>query len=188
MKTTTDRWIRVALGCIGIFGLSTLAVAQNECPARPTLKIDVHTLDFSEQKPICVQPNGTFRIKLKPQGDYVIDPAKISVGAKQGSIPVQKVSINGNNVMKVKVGNFQSGTEHGYWIRVDDVGILDPRVRINTNYLALTPEMELMDDYTLDNFGISLLQLRDIDHYFQEEFNTSITDVTRSFGELSEGE
>jgi hypothetical protein len=48
--------------------------------------------------------------------------------------------------------------------------------------------MELMDDYTLDNFGISLLQLRDIDHYFQEEFNTSITDVTRSFGELSEGE
>ena len=186
MKTTTGFTLRALATCAGLFGLAVTAMAQDDCPPRPTLKIDFHTLDFSETRPICVRPNGTFRIKLKAQGDYVLDHSKITVGAKEGSIPVQKVSINGNDVMKVKVGSFPSGTEHGYWIEVEGVGVLDPRVRINTGYLALTLEMELMDDYTLDNFGVSLLQLRDIDRYFMEEFDTSITDVTRSLGEMRE--
>jgi hypothetical protein len=39
-----------------------------------------------------------------------------------------------------------------------------------------------MDDYALDNFGLSLLDLKEIDGYFQQEFDTTITEVTRSLG------
>ena len=119
----------------------------------------------------------------------MIDPDKIHVKEKMGPGKIEKKSIDEESlVMRVKVSGYPSGTDAEFMIIVDDVGELDPRVRINNNFLIYTIEQEAMDDYTLDNFGISLMDLKAIDGHFQEEFDTSITDVTRSLGESNEAE
>jgi hypothetical protein len=189
MKTSKRVFAQVIAICVATSGLAATAGAQANCPARPNLKIDKHTLDYSEHRPICVNPNGVFRIKLKPQGTFVIDPDKIRVKEKAGPGKIEKKGIDDESlVMRVKVSGYPSGADAEFMIIVDDVGQLDPRVRINNSFLALTIEQELMDDYALDNFGLSLLDLKEIDGYFQQEFDTTITDVTRSLGATTEAE
>jgi hypothetical protein len=183
MKTITRTTVTGIALCLAALGVANPAMAQVQCPGRPTLKIDFHTLNFSEHKPICVRPNGVFRIKLKAKGTYTLDYSKIDVEGKTGPGTFTKLSINpDNDVMRVRVSGYPVDTEAEFMIIVDGVGELDPRVRINNSFLALTIDQELMDDYALDNFGLSLLDLKEIDGYFQQEFDTTITEVTRSLG------
>jgi hypothetical protein len=183
MKTNTQTVLAGIALCMAALGIANPAMGQVECPVRPTLKIDIHTLDFSEHRPICVRQNGVFRIKLKAQGNYTLDYSLIDVERKAGPGTFEKLGINpANDVMRVRVSGYPVDTEAGFMIIVEDVGELDPRVRINNSFLALTIEQEQMDDYALDNFGLSLMDLKEIDGYFQQEFDTTITDVTRSLG------
>ncbi len=60
MKKKKGLISQVTLVCLGAL-LATASANAQQCPQTPTLKIDEHTLDFSENKPICVRKNGTFK-------------------------------------------------------------------------------------------------------------------------------
>ncbi|MDH4048451.1 MAG: hypothetical protein OEW68_10260 [Gammaproteobacteria bacterium] len=180
MKTTTSILLRAAVICAGIFAMSASANAQ-QCPAMPKLKIDFHTLDFTEPKPVCVRRNGFFGIKLKALGDYQLDYSKVSVEQKSGIEQITKDDLVGNDVMLVKVGNFTAGgPDPGYKIHVDGVGTLDPRVRIIPSYIAFAPNHVAAEDYMLEDYGLSISGLQELDQYLRENFQTSVVDMLKA--------
>jgi hypothetical protein len=176
MKTTTSFISRAALACLAVFAAATSAQAQ-DCPGMPKLKIDTHTLDFSENKPVCVRANGIFKIRLKAQNDYQLDYDDVTVREKAGSTDIRKVDVNSQGVMQVQVGNFTVGTEPEYKIVVTGVGQLDPRVRIIPSYQALSSNFEAIENHLLDQYQLSLSGLLEMDRYLREEYHTSVADV-----------
>lgn len=178
MKMTTVSLVWAVSVCLGILGVTASAVADDECLTRPpVLTIGIHTLALSENRPVCVKPEGNFRIKLKALPGYTLDANKIKIKAKRGFTRIEDVIVDSENWLHVEVGKFAPDTVHAYWIKVDDVGVLDPRVRINTNAFAYTAAMESMESYTLNNFDISLQELLAVDQHLRDEFHTNISDV-----------
>ncbi|MDH5501849.1 MAG: hypothetical protein OEY72_12195 [Gammaproteobacteria bacterium] len=180
MKTITSFMIQAVFVCLGIFGIAASASAAGECPNRPVLLIDNHTLALSEEEPVCVKRNGVFRIKLVAGEGYTLDTSKVTVSQKEGGIKIEKENVIGNDVMKVRVGAFPIDSVPEYTITVEGVGILDPRVRINSNYPDFSLTNELIDEYLLDEYGLSLLDLQGLDQHLQETYNASISDLLLS--------
>ncbi|MEQ9561940.1 MAG: hypothetical protein RLN69_05420 [Woeseiaceae bacterium] len=181
MRTIRKLTVLASLVCLGLSSATAVAEAGDCVKKRPKLKIDFHTLDFSEKKPICVKSNGVFTIKLKPLGDYVIVPSKISVAHKHIPDVIEKSVVTSNNILRVRVGSLPDDSLHEFLIKVDGVGVLDPRVRINNNLALLSPEQLDMNDFAQDMFGVGLLELEDLNEYFMEEYDTSIADILMSF-------
>jgi hypothetical protein len=179
MKKTIHVAAQAMLVCLGVFVCTAAANAQ-QCPGLPSLKIDEHTLDFSENKPVCVRPNGTFRIRLKPQNGYPLDYDDVTVRQKAGPTRIKKKKIDAQGVMTVTVGNFTVGTEPQYKITVAGVGVLDPRVRIIPTYLALQSNYGEIEDYLLAQYGLSLSGLKDMDQYLRDEYHTDVTEILRN--------
>ena len=175
------------LACLGVFSVTTTTNAQ-QCPPRPTLKIDEHTLDFSEKRSVCVRKNGTFRIKLKPENSYPLDYDDVTVKQKKGWTPIRKKSVNGQGIMTVEVGNFPAGTDPAYKIKVKGVGVLDPRVRIIQSYLSLNPAYENIEDHLLEEYGLSFSGLLEIDQHLQEEYGTSLSEILVTIWKLDKEE
>jgi len=171
--------LQTALLCLAFLLAGAPAHAQ-QCPQRPKLKIDAHTLDFSEKIPVCVRRNGTFRIKLIPLNNYPLDYDDVTVRQKAGWTKIKKKSVNGQGVMVVDVGNFQVGTDPAYKIRVAGVGVLDPRVRIIPSYLAFHESFEEIEDRLIEDYGLSLSGLLEIDQLLQEEYDTSIPEILQT--------
>ncbi len=169
MKNTKGLISRITLVCLGVFVITASAHAQ-QCPPIPTLKIDEHTLDFSEKEAICVRRNGTFRIQLIPQNNYQLDHNGVKVREKSGSLKIRKKRITAQNVLIVKVGDFPVGTEPKYKIKVAGVGVLDPRVRITHTFVSQREIYNEIDDHLVADYGLTLGELIKIDDYIREEY------------------
>lgn len=176
MKKKPGLMIQATLLCLGFLLAGASAQAQ-QCPQRPNLKIDAHTLDFSEKIPVCVRRNGTFRIKLIPLNGYPLDYDDVIVRQKSGWKKIKKKSVNGQGVMTVDVGDFPVGTDPAYKIKVKGVGVLDPRVRIIHSFLAFHDGLEDIEDRLLEDYGLSLSGLLEMDQLLEDEFDTSLVSL-----------
>lgn len=187
MKTITVSLVRAGIICLGVFAMVALAIADDDCLKKvPKLRIGVHTLDLVDKQPVCVKPNGNFSIQLIALDGYTIDRKNIKVKAKRGFKKIEDVILDSDNRLHIEVGDFDTDTDQEYLIKITGVGVLDPRVRINTNAFALTSEMQALDVYAMNNYDISLLELMDLDQHFQDEYHTNISDAVRMLKATSE--
>lgn len=132
-----------------------------ECPPPNELQLTVgqYQLNLNEKKPICVTVPGTFKIKIinPPNSDVNIGVGEVTVEAKSSA----GLSIEGSNdapVNKVTVeveGTAEKGDEFSFLIRVEGVGVLDPKVRVVDNDTMMLLTSEAFYD-ALDTLGLSL--------------------------------
>ena len=135
----------LAVLAIALSVLATPSQAQ-ECARARSLLLTVYTyhLDLNDRMPVCVTlsdiDNGTaeFRIRIQDR-DHLVFLGSVKIEAKNSEDA--KINISGINdkefneiIVKVSLVNDSIrpalDEEYEYFIQVDGVGILDPRIRI----------------------------------------------------------
>lgn len=144
------------LGCVA----STNA-QPNDCAQLTNLKltVDEYQLSLNDKKPICVTTPGTFKIVIHQPGNstVTIGAGDVTVSAKANT----GLTINGSNdapVNKITVtvdGDADINDEFGFWINVDGVGNLDPKVRVVGSSTMLNLKSQELYD-TLDTLSLTL--------------------------------
>ena len=123
---------------------ATPTYADEECADKLVLRlvVDKYMLRLNDKKPICVTAPGKFRIKIKQPADASVNvPAGTArVHEKEGSgLQIRGDNSDVANKIKVTVtGTAETADEFDFLIEVDNVGILDPRIKIidpDTNLL-----------------------------------------------------
>jgi hypothetical protein len=144
------------LGCAASTNAQT-----SECAKQTDLKltVDENQLSLNDKKPICITVPGTFKIVIHQPGN-----ATVTIGAGDVTVSAKAstgLTISGNNnapVNKITVtvdGEADIDDEFGFWINVDGVGKLDPKVRVVGSSTMLN--LQAQDFYdTLDTLGLTL--------------------------------
>ena len=146
----------MTLGCAA----STNAQAPL-CPPLNNLKltVDEYHLSLNDKRPICVTTPGTFTITIHQPGNstVTIAPGDATVEQKEGS----SLTIVGNNEasagkIKINVSGNPGGDDiFEFWIKVRNVGALDPKVRVIPSSVLTILKSEAFYD-TLDILDLTL--------------------------------
>ena len=180
MKNQENFRLGTVLVCLCGIVAVTPAEAGN-CNNKPVLTIDKHTLDFDGHKPVCIKKDESFIIKVKAKGNFDINYADIDVREKvEGAGKIRRGDIDDNGNMTVTVEGYSVGTEPAYRIIVKDIGELDPRVRINGNYLMLNPDFGVIENYLMNEYEMDLAGLLQLDQHLQDQYNTNVAEVLRT--------
>jgi len=138
-----------------------IAAAQVACPGPAELlfKVGKYSMDLQDKKPICVTLPGTFTIKIiNPPGSGVsIDSGDVTVKQKDGvGLTIDGSNTATTNKLVVTVeGTADVGDEFDFLIKVDGIGVLDPKVRVvGSNTMFLLQSRVVYE--TLDYFGLSM--------------------------------
>jgi hypothetical protein len=156
------------------FAAVTLVALQSACAAPPPdcpnggelkLTVGLYELSLNEKKPICVTVPGEFKIKIhNPQSSGV------SVGAGDATVGGKStggITINGSNdapVNKITVvlnGTADLGDEFEFWINVEGVGKLDPKVKVVDNDLMMALKSEWYYG-ALNTLGLSIEEANEL--------------------------
>ncbi len=137
--------IVTTLGC-----MSTASAQDCADVAALRLIVDKYHLRLNDKRPICITVPGKFKIKIKqPAGASVtVNAGDVTVTEKTGSA----LDIEGDNAAvanKVRVevdGPALVEEEFDFWIKVEGVGELDPRVRVIDNDSLNQVKKKLIDD------------------------------------------
>ncbi len=152
---------------LGVFSAFALISIQSACalppdcpaPDRLILHVAKYELGFNEKKPVCVTTSDNFKIKI-------VGPGSRPAGIAAGDVVVEGkkcdgLTITGNNSAnknKITVevdGNAAINYECEFLIRVEGVGILDPKVRVVDNETIMNLQYVTLHDF-LDTLDISL--------------------------------
>lgn len=185
--------IRLYLSVIAVVtvGFSTLVSGQTNPPeetgcseVNPVLILDADTLDFHQRGFPCVNRNDVFRIRLLFQNGFTTDvPNTVSVGSKTstGSIKIKKY-VPEKQLLRIQVGDIPGDYE--YFIKVDGVGTIDPRVRVINNAISdVTPadgvaeRLEEVNNYLIEELGVDLTELENSDLVLKEATSCNITEA-----------
>jgi len=148
-------------------GTATLACAVStsaqtpDCPPLNNLKltVDEYHLSLNDKRPICVTLPGTFKITIHQPGNatVAIGAGDVTVRAKESTgltidgsndAPINKVTVNVD-------GDADADDIFAFWIEVEGVGTLDPRVRVIPSSQLLSLKSEAFYD-TLDTLDLTL--------------------------------
>ena len=156
--------MKMILLLLGIVTLGCAASTSAQAPLCPPLNnlklnVDEYHLSLNDKRPICITSPGTFKITIQQPGNstVAIGPGDVTVMAKEGS----GLTIEGNNnapVNKVTVnvsGNSNPGDIFAFWIHVDGVGTLDPKVRVIPSNQMLSLKSEAFYN-ALDTLDLTL--------------------------------
>jgi len=136
------------------------ACAQTPKCAKPNdivLTVGQYSLDLEQKNPVCVTAPDTFKIKIKDKTGGTVAAGDATVEKKNCS----GLTIVGNNIdnkkkIAVNVGGAsEKGYECEFLIRVKNVGVLDPRVRV----VGSSFKMQLTSDAfydTLDTLDLTV--------------------------------
>jgi len=142
---------------------ATSAYAGHHCANLPGLMLTVkeYHLDLNDNRPICVTVPGEFKIIIhSPPGSGVsVGSGEVSVGQKDDSDEPDVVIFGDNTSPTNKIsvyleGDAEVGDEFEFWINVEGVGMLDPRVRVIDNDALMRQQYDAVDD-TMDAFGLT---------------------------------
>ncbi len=115
------------------------AHADHHCANLPGMKLTVKELhiDLNDNRPVCTTVPGEFKITIHNPPGSGISVGSGDVTAKQkDDSPDPAVTIDGDNVsptnkLTIKVeGDASPGDIYEFWIFVEGVGVLDPKVEI----------------------------------------------------------
>ena len=126
-----------------LFTASAALASSHQCAKlkHMKLKIDEYHLELDSRKPICTKVPNTFIINIHNplNSDHVIEKGDVTVTQKEGST----LTITGSNdderlELKIHVsGTLNVGPDAKFLIKVEDVGLLDPKVRVVDNNAML---------------------------------------------------
>lgn len=161
------------------------AVEQEEsCTPRtrpPILIVDHDTLDFHQDKPTCVNKNGTFKIRVVFENGFTASEHDFIIRNKAKSGKIRLKSYNKKRQwLNVKVEDLSPETEYQYWIKVNGVGTIDPRVRvIDTPAAADDAKIRLkrVSEFLFDELGVELQALVDFDPTLHAETKCTIAEA-----------
>lgn len=142
--------------------LATDAQAQ-QCPNVASMRLTAaeNHLDLNDNMPVCVQVGESgeidFTFSIKIANPIVVGQGDVTVVKKEDQTDVV---ISGNNeefVDKLRItvtGNPGDETEFQYFIKVKDIGELDPTVRVIDNDAFLSAQTQALEDF-LEANGIA---------------------------------
>lgn len=143
------------------------ANAGHHCANLPAMKltIDVYHLDLNDKTPICVMVPGEFKIKIHNPAGFV-NEGDVTVRQKDDSedppVLIYGTNVAPANKITVKVeGNADYGDEIDFWIKVEGVGILDPRIRI-VDPSEMNALLYNAVDETMDTYGLGIDDVREL--------------------------
>ena len=154
----------IQLITVAIITACACASSNAEAPVCPPKGMSMLTLSdyhlvFNEKKPICVTVPGSFLIKIHnpPNSDFSVGKGDVTIEAKS-SDGLTIIGTNDDEVDKITVtvdGNLEMGKEvYDFLIRVDGLGILDPKVRVVDNDTMMSLKFEGFSE-SLDALDIS---------------------------------
>jgi len=172
MKVRLTKKIAAALSLLIVLGWSSITQAQI-CKGAGVLKlkVDKYHLVLVEKKPICITVPGQFKIKIKPLSGSTVDilVGEATVEEKSASSPV---TIRGTNdpaankiIVKVelKSGKYvDPDDEFDFWIKVDGIGLLDPRVRVVSRAELLQFQYDAINEVLVEEFDMTLEDVQKI--------------------------
>lgn len=136
----------VVLAAAALLAYSGAVVAQQDCASRPGLKLTVkkYHIDLNDKRPVCVELGGAFVIQIvNPQdGSHEVKGGEVTVQQKvakddavmlisgDNNSPVNKVTVNVKLAEGKTKNDYAIGDEFEFWIKIEGVGTLDPRIRI----------------------------------------------------------
>ena len=148
---------------MALVACSSTVTANEPCPLPTKMNLEVgkYHLALEAKDPICITVPGEFKITIENPSYSGIEVGLNQVTIKQkGDSENPPVTISGSNdeaVNKILVevtGTAEPGEIYEFWIKVDGVGLLDPRIRIIT-----TPELNALQwaavDETLDIWNLT---------------------------------
>ena len=145
--------------------------------ALPKLWIGKHHISLSQTKMICIRQGDRIRIKVKfinGLPDAIKNDIANHLGADEKAnsnidiIEGQHVYDATNEVYEIKVDpNVNVGDEGAFWIKVDGVGTLDPRVKIIPNLAYSLNQFDVLNEVLGEELGMSLEEAVQ----FYREFN-----------------
>lgn len=132
-----------------------------DCPPKgqSILTIGQYHLDFNEKKPICVTVPGSFTITIhnNQNPSVPISEGSVTIAAKSSDGLVIDGK-NGVDINKIEVelsGDLEPGIDvYDFWIRVDGLGVLDPKVRVVDNDTMMLLKSEAFSS-SLESLDIS---------------------------------
>tara|TARA_R110002096_G_scaffold29497_1_gene88688 strand:+ start:2611 stop:3123 length:513 start_codon:yes stop_codon:yes gene_type:complete len=143
-----------------IFTASVAQASSHQCAKlkHMKLKIDEYHLVLDSRKPICTKIPNTFIINIHNplNSDHVIEKGDVSVMQKEGS-PLIISGSNDDERLELKVqvsGNANVGANAKFLIKVEGVGVLDPKVRVVSTD-ALLEQLAHDLEELLDTLGLT---------------------------------
>lgn len=129
----------MAVAAAMVFLLTTTADAHHNCANLPGMKLTVKELhiDLNDNRPVCVAIPGEFNITIhNPPGSGVsVGSGDVTAKEKDDSadpdVTIRGDNVSPTNMLTVKVdGDAVPGGIYEFWIFVEGVGALDPKVEI----------------------------------------------------------
>ena len=152
---------------LGVFSAFALMSIQSACALPPDcpgpnqllLHVAKYELGLNEKKPICVTTPGNFKIKIvgpRNQGVSIQAGDAVVEGKKCDGLEIAGDNSADKNKITVEVvGNAAINYECEFWIKVDGIGMLDPKVRVVDNETIMNLQYVSLHDF-LDTLDISL--------------------------------
>ena len=181
MKNRTLSIVTTGLAVALLFA-SNLASAT--CPSPPKLFIGDHKLELTLDVP-CAAPDGNFYIIVEPDAGVLIPT--IEVKEKDSAGPnVRGGNVDVPEIIAIKVApSATPGTELHYFISVDGIGKLDPRVRVIPSIMLLNPELAQVGRFLKENYFFDLDTIAKIDDDLKAELGLSLSDVLEMMSRAS---
>jgi hypothetical protein len=138
--------IFLALAATALVAYSGTAAADPTCANRADLKLTVkkYHIDLNDKRPVCVEVGEEFEIQIvnPHDGGHDVEQGHVTVqqktdekkavmiidGKNDSAIKRMTVSVNLASGMTEK--DYKVGDEFSFWIRIEGVGTLDPRIRV----------------------------------------------------------
>jgi hypothetical protein len=148
-----------------LLACSATVTADPSCANLPGLKLTVkkYSIDLNDNRPVCITVPGEFKITINnpPGGDHTVNGGDVTVRQKveaedatvlingANESPVNKLTVE---VKLVEGKSFDEYDEFEFWIDVEGVGILDPRIKVVPGDELLMQQINAVEA-TLDSWG-----------------------------------
>jgi hypothetical protein len=167
MKTHTKAIL--IFSATAALGISCSSLADNgDCNggANPRLMVGTHHLSLNKIKKLCIHPGGVIKIKLDFK-NALPDAVKNDIAnllhadEKEGSgidIVAEDHSYDADDrIWTIQVDpDAEVGAEGEFWIEVDGIGILDPRVKIIPLEVFIQMLNDAINNVLIDEFGMTI--------------------------------
>jgi len=139
--------------------LPGIASAQSCNVNLRVLKIDVAMMDLNPKVPRCVAIGDVFKIKIVPPNSPVnpgIGGIRVHEKLDDG-LEIRGTNDPNQDMIIVSVeGTAVPGSDHGFIIKVDDIGYLDPEVRVVTPMMFHNNQLSDINNLIIGEFGVGL--------------------------------
>jgi hypothetical protein len=157
----------LALAAVAMLACSATVTADPSCANLPgmLLTIKQYSIDLNDNRPVCITVPGEFKITIvnPPGGGHSVTGGDVTVrqkaDAEDAAVLIEGDNQSPVNKLTVKVEgvpgkSISEGDEFEFWIDINNVGKLDPRIRVVPGDQLMQHQVNAVDA-TLDSWGVT---------------------------------